>query len=406
MPVIVMAADDPILHALSEIAKAAGLVADFNEPAQLAAIRASLPREMSEPTLFISIEDIGSEIAVIDDGKLALYRRIDVGGQHLMANALAAIKVSGSESQVPAAFSPSNPLPIDEVLSARLATEIRRSLDFYRRQFPTSDVNQASLVVMDSRLETMAPYLGASLGLDCHMASTVATVSGAAATETGAPIGIEWLSATGLALGELGYGEQALPRFDLVPSVTKAARFAGGETRWMLSLAASILVLAGGLFAWNSARAQADRTAEEIVQLNSQNDVLMKQIAPRQQRRDMEYKVLAEFSRQGVPFPWIMDEVAIALDPGVGVNEIRFDGGRLTVQGEAKNEASLINTVDKLRLNGSFQSTFVDQFQNDDGRGLRFNLSSRFVLVRPFEAPPIETPASEPVALGANGGRE
>lgn len=111
MPVIVMAADDPILHALSDVAKAAGLIADFNEPAQLAAIRASLPREMSEPMLFISIEDIGSEIAVIDDGKLALYRRIDVGGQHLMANALAAIKVSGSESQVPDAFSPSNPLP-------------------------------------------------------------------------------------------------------------------------------------------------------------------------------------------------------------------------------------------------------------------------------------------------------
>lgn len=384
MPVVVMASDDPILVALDDIAKGAGLAVVSREPQQLGSIRASMPKNVEKTLLIISIEDVASEIAIVDQGRMSLYRRIDVGGLHLVANALAAQMIgSGGVDYVPAAFSPSEPLPIDEVLSSRLATEIRRSLDFYRRQFPESEVTQAVLAPADPRLATMTEYLGNSLGVQCTLAEPTVGASPGAYAEMGTPPSTSYLGAIGIAIGENGYGADTLPRFDLVPAKPHGARLSEGGSKVAASLVATLVVAGAGLGYWWTVKSDAEETEKRVVSLETENRRLTEILKPKEERRQQELKVIADLARQGVPFPWVMDEVTTALDPGVGVNEISFDGGRVRVSGEARTEAAMISTLDRLRTQGSFRSTYLNQFQNPDGLGLRFDLSSTFVIPEP-----------------------
>jgi type IV pilus assembly protein PilM len=394
--VSVMAADDPILWSLDSIGKASGIAIAAKEPAQYAAIRASVPAAgPAEPTLFVSVEDFASEIAIIDGKKLRLYRRIDVGGHNLLANIRGRDQAAG-EDYVPAAFSQEN-APVDEVLSARLATEIRRSLDYFRRTNPDIDVNTCVVHVMDRRLEGLAPFLGGSLGLTSSLASPIVTPGQAASLEFKMPYPMEFMGALGLAMGELGHLESTMPRFNLLPAEPVRARSMVSTAPYVISAFVTAAVAAIAGFMWFNTSAQANTIQERNVELQQEGQKLLAQLEPLKARRDQEVKILADLTKQGVPFPWVMDEISRSLDPSASITEVTFEGGRIRMIGEAKTEAAMISTLDQMRINGNFSSAFIDNFDNKDGRGFRFNLSSAYALPEPEIN--LDEPVSEPGAM-------
>lgn len=373
--VLVMAADDPVLHTVDDIAKRSGLSLVTKEPAQLGAVRSSYLTTFSEPTLIISVEDVATEISVVDGGKLMLYRRIDVGGRNLLANAVARVPVGVGAGVGPASAGGSS---VDDVLSARLATEIRRSLEYHRRQFPQSDVGQAVLSTMDPRLDSLCDYFEHSLGVTCRVATPSVRSSGGAAAVLGAPVSSEFFSAIGLAAGELGYAEGVLPVIDLIPSAPRKEGMLVDSGKLIGAVAATAAVLVIGLAYWSSLKAEAERNEQETVKQQAKVRELTAQLEPKRAHRDMELRMLTDLSKQGTPFPWVMDAVQSSLDPGVGISEIHFDGGHIRLAGEAKNEAAMVATLDRLRIQGSFTEPRVDSFQNENIEGLKFNLSSDF----------------------------
>lgn len=387
--VLVMAADDPILHALDEVAKRSGLNLVCKEPAQLGSIRTAYQTNFPEATLMISIDDAATEIAVVDGGKLMLYRRIDVGGRNLLANAVALAGVAaGGDSGI---RRNSGPTAVDEVLSARMATEIRRSMDYFRRQFPQSDVGQAVVSSMDSRLDSMAEYLEGALGIQCRVAVANVRASGAAAAELGTPISSEYFAAIGLAMGELGYGDGVLPVIDLVPSAPRRESTMGVGTGVIASTIATAAILVIGFVSYTSLKSDTKQAQTNSKNYQVQAQQLRDELMPKQAKYDMEVKLLADLSKQGTPFPWVMDAITGALDPGVGISEVHFDGTHVRMTGEAKDEASMVNTLNHIRMHGSFTSPFVDSFQNQAGAGLDFNMSSDFVVAPPLAPTPAPT---------------
>lgn len=389
MQILVMAADDPILHMCDEVARKAGLTLASKEPAQLAAIRAAFQANFGEPTLIVSIEEAATEIAVVDNGKMMLYRRIDVGGRNLLSSAvaLAGATVGGVDS-VPRANA-SNSMAIDEVLSARLATEIRRSMDYHRRQFPQHEIGQAVLSSMDSRLNSMAEYLEGSLGMQCRIAVASVRASGAAASELGTPIASEYFSAIGLAAGELGYADRVLPTIDLVPSAPRSEGVLVQNGKVIASVALTAVILAVGLFSWYSLSGQAAQSEKQTALLKQRQQVIRAELAPKQEKKDMELRLLSDLSKQGAPFPVVMDAVTRALDAGVGIGEIHFDGTHIRLSGEAKDETAMVNTLNHIRDDSSFTSPVVDNFQNENAAGLGFNMSSEYVINGTTQTPPV-----------------
>ena len=47
----------------------------------------------------------------------------------------------------------------------------------------------------------------------------------------------------------------------------------------------------------------------------TQAKTLQSQLMPKQEAYDMKMNILTDLSKQGTPFPWVMDEIAKALDP-------------------------------------------------------------------------------------------
>jgi len=376
--VLVMAADDPILHLLEQVAKKSGLHAVCKEPSQLGAIRTAFQTNFSEATLMISIEDAATEIAVVDGSKLMLYRRIDVGGKNLLANSMALAGVAaGGDSGI----RKSAPSSVDEVLSARLATEIRRSMDYFRRQFPMSDVGQAVVTSMDSRLDSMAEYLEGALGIHCRIAVANVRASGAAASELGTPISSEYFGAIGLAMGELGYGSTTIPTIDLVPSSPRKEGTIGISTGVLASTIVTAAILVLGFVRYTTLTSETTQAQDHTKQLIVQAKRLNDELAPKRDQYNQDVQLLTDLARQGTPFPVVMDKITEALDPSVGISEIHFDGTHIRLSGEAKNEAAMVNTLDHIRTQGSFTSPYVDSFQNQTGQGgIDFNLSSDFVV--------------------------
>jgi type IV pilus assembly protein PilM len=393
--VLVMASDDPILHALDDIAKKAGLRLAAKEPAQLGAMRSLYQPSSSEATLLVSIEDSASEISVVEGGRLMLYRRIDVGGRNLLSNSPALAGVAtGTGDGALKAYSGS----VDEVLSARLATEIRRSLDYHRRQFPATDVSQAFVGAMDSRLGSMSEFLETALGIPCRTGAVSVRASGVAAAELGTPVSSEYFSAIGLAAGELGFGEGVMPAMDLVAAAPKKQMTLVNSGQLIAAVVATAIVLVAGLAVISSFKGEAERAEHETAKLQVREQELNAQLAPLKQRQEMEMKVLSDLSRQGTPFPWVMDAITAALDPGVGINQINIDGGHIRLSGEARNEAAMVTTLDHIRTQGSFTSPFVDSFQNQTATGLSFNMSSDFVVTG---TPATPAPGASPFAGGS-----
>lgn len=381
--VLVMAADDPVLHMLDEVAKRAGLALVSKEPGQLGAVRSIYQTNFSEPTLMISVEDAATEISIVSEGKLMLYRRIDVGGRNLLANTVGLATVGVGGGDVPRAFSPSGGGLVDDVLAARLATEIRRSLEYHRRQFPMSDASQAVLATMDPRLDSLTDYLETALGVPCRVGMPNVKASGAAASELGTPVSSEYFSALGLASGELGYAGDLLPVIDLVPSAPRRTGAIAADPTVIGGVIASAIILVAGFLGYNSLKGQAERAEQETIRQQELGRKLDAELKPKKERQDMEYRVLSDLAKQGTPFPWVMDAVANALDPGVGITEIHFDRGHIRLTAEAKNEAAMVSTLDHIRTQGSFTDPLVDSFQNENLRGLRFNMSSDFIVSSP-----------------------
>lgn len=382
--VLVMAADDPILHTLDEIARRAGVKIAAKEPAQLAAMRCLYQSDASEATLMISIEDSATEISILENGKLMLYRRIDVGGRNLLSNSPALAGVAAGAADTVIKTHSGN---IDQVLSARLATEIRRSLDYHRRQFPAADVNQAFVGCMDSRLGSMSEFLETALGIPCRLGTATVKASGVAASELGTPIAGEYFSAIGLAAGELGFAEGVLPAMDLVAAAPKKQATMVNSGQLILTVIASAVILVAGLAVLATFKNGAERAEQATKDIQIREAALNAELAPKKQRQEMEMKVLSDLSRQGTPFPWVMDAITAALDPGVGLNQVNIDGGHIRLSGEAKNEAAMVSTLDHIRTEGSFTSPYVDSFQNQTATGLSFNLSSEFVVTGPPSTP-------------------
>lgn len=391
--VLVVAADDPILVTVQDIAKRAGLNLVAREPIHVAAIRAAFAQNPpAAPTLYISVAYPSVEIAIADQTGLMLYRRVDVRGSDLIVKAagmddMARVEQSDilAPQDVPEAFRLAQSGAkegLDPVVVSRLGTELRRSVDYFHRQFAQlSAIQSAVLIPYDHRWEMLGPALEAELGFSVKLADiTMPTVGGA-------KLGLDEMGQSyffgpiGLALGSLGAGTSVLPLLDLYST----SRGEKAEQRKVSarngSLIAAAIIGVIGLVGWFITSSGAKRVEESVAAKEQELSKINAQLAPLQEMKQAQIVMIAELSKKGIPFPRIMDDISRALDPNLGVNDITFYlNGQLRISGETPSDAALINTLNNMRAAERFRSTFVDSFDNRDGRGIRFNISSSYDL--------------------------
>src|SRR5579871_5441669 len=263
--VLLMAVEDLIVSGYCEVADRAGLRLIALEPVLLAMFRAAFAQGQAHATVAsLSITYGKSEISIMDEGLLRLYRRVDTGSDDLIASRRHASPTQQSTGRALLGNLPEQemseeqePPPSGINISAanNLAIELQRSIEYYRREYPNSEPIQRVLIATnDPELQPIVAWLSDALGMEMVTVSAQSSLAldPQVDAQLAPPDGLRFLAAAGLAMHELAGHPASLPMFDL-SSLQQATNLIENSRRKlaiaMVAAAAILIIGLGAAFA-------------------------------------------------------------------------------------------------------------------------------------------------------------
>jgi hypothetical protein len=271
----------------------------------------------------------------------------------------------------------------DQAAASALATEVQRSLDYYRREFPAAaSVGRIIVATNDPEAADYARWLAQALQAEVTLAEPPVAMGAtrAIASQMEAPEGLRFLAAAGLAMHQADPTAQGIPRFnlDLVARADPASaaarrRLAGSGVLTALLALLGIVAIVAMQMRVRDAQHNLDHLRSEL--LGKRQVERQRLDALRAQREQ-----LAALRGEGLPVPRIMDLITSSLDPRAGLTEVNFDrAGRMSLAGDATNEQAMIRSLESLKNCPWFVGTSLDSFsskQIDAGKVVEFRVSS------------------------------
>ena len=283
---LLMAAEERVLTGYRQAAAQAGLNLIGMEPGLVALYRAASALSYSNPPcLCLMVGSTVSELAIMDQGPIRVYRHLDLGSRQILSelNAMPPIQdapdtsagqpvrfnLDGSPAEASNETWGSGRIASDisdNTAVNSLMIELQRSLDYYKREYPeAAAVNSIVIVTGLSELEPLAAWLSQKL----HISAVVATIPASAATDLALrsrldePTALRFLRASGLAMQALENLPLGLPQFNLLGN-KKENRTRTVSGRMTFALALSILVLMGGSINMFRVGQQANHVDHEL----------------------------------------------------------------------------------------------------------------------------------------------
>ena len=360
---LVMASEAIQLNSIRDASERARIARSGIEPSLLGLIRLAATRH-AKPDLGMLVAVAGdyAEVAIIHHGTLKLYRRIDLGVADVDDSFVRGV----TGTSVPAFMKTQSK---DADLNP-LSIELKRTLDYAAREYKALGVIEKVVLAVSHPSEAaLSEQLGTALDLTLELAT--------------APLpgddGIRFGAAYGLAIPSAGlpYG---IPTFDLTPYDPVEEAHQHQRQILATSLVASIVLvlasIAGGFWFGKKANNIDHELGHEQEMLQMLQKVDMPEAKQRQSKLE-QYRALSAF---GLPVPQIVDSLTSKLDPKAGVEMIEITGPTLKISGEAVDEASMIRTLDQIRMTPGFKNAFIESFdQNADEtrKFVKFRLSAQ-----------------------------
>ena len=393
--VLLMAVEDLIVSGYCEVADRAGLRLIALEPVLLSMFRAAFSQAQDQPTVAcLSITYGKSEIAIMDEGLLRLYRRVDTGSDDLLT-----ARRQGPSAQQPTGNALLGSLAEQEIelehaapqsginISAanNLAIELQRSIEYYRREYPHSEpINRVLVATNDPELQPIVAWLSDALGTEMLTVSPQAsmTLDPQVTSQLAPPDGLRFLAAAGLAMHELAGHPAALPLFDL-SSLQQATNLIETSRRKLaIAMVAAAAILVIGLGAAFAVGQQANSVYHSLT--GAQQELAAKQQEHQTQVSQLEaqQEQLRVLKTQGFPFPRIVDAAAAAVDPEAGLTDLNLDvNGKVQLNGDASSERAVNNTLQNMLNCPYFNGPTLDSFDSSGGgqlpRTVHFQISSQ-----------------------------
>jgi type IV pilus assembly protein PilM len=368
---VVMASESPVTSSLRTVAERSGLNVVALEPAALAMLReAATSSGGFADGLFIMVGEAASEICVVRQQKICLYRRMDVG-----TNALYAAPPKAPERIQTEPAAQDAPLDDSLQLSQRelrkgpadtFVTEVRRTIEFFTREFPDApQFESVRMAICDPISEGLQDLLAQGVSVDAQIvrpSGFVAqndVVSQVLSGETSS----RYVAALGLALHVPEYA-RTVELMDLYVRERSAAAMESKRRTFAGSLVVSIGAIVLGIVGGYYFGVQALEAEQKLTQLKTEAAGLR---AQQQQTMAVDRETgdqIAYFTRLGMPAVWLADAVGASLHPGVGVRQINMgEGGIVMIDGEATNEQALLMTVENMQQLPSLGMAYVNSFE-------------------------------------------
>jgi Tfp pilus assembly PilM family ATPase len=385
--VLLMAIEESILGGYREALDRAGISIDAIESQHIGMYRAAEKFIAAETAAcVVTIGEGRSEIGMVISDELALYRRIEIGSQDMVAD-----EYTGD---------------LRDAVVSTLSTELKRSIDYFHREYPNAPIVEKIIMVIRDPLlaklpEMLIPVLRTDIDIATPPDSAAATPELSRILDM--PDGCRYLGAIGLAMEGIEAGSPNAPQFDFAASGGRSHELKFARRNFMMSgaAAAAVLVLGGAIAGFMSSK--NNQLDAHISARRAEINTLQQKYRPQAEARQTQLEILADLGAQGVPFQPIMDAISAALDPSVGLEKVTVDtGGTIHFTAEATDELAMINTVERLRSFSTFSDTVVDKYgklvENEPNNpAIRFDLTTR------YNTTPVATPPTRPSTTPAGG---
>jgi len=383
--VVVLAAEEPTLAGIREMADTAEVTVASLEPVQLGLFRSILSSEGPQGTAFgMAVTESNVEISFAHKGQVWFYRRLDVTASTLKAYAAAADTVAasvpeeGEDAQMRYSVT-----PIDD-----LAMEVRRSLEYIEREF--KDLPQITHLLFassDPGLEFLANRLSEKIGGRVEIVSCNGAQIGAEiADKFMGSEGMRYTSAFGLAMRDLFPANLVM---DLYAAERSMVEHKENKKHVVISAVAATTALLMGSFGVVMYNNQISSVNDQRQAAETRAKTLLAQADDARKERANRVEQYRLLRKEGVPLGSVMDFINASLAPGVGLTTFTIEPTlAVQLQGETRDEASLIATTQNLQRSPLLTGVNVQSFNRDtQKKGLTFLLSSTTVSLDQVQLP-------------------
>jgi len=406
---LLMVSDQKSLANLKTIAKLADLKLTALEPGLLAMFRCAFATVKTQvPALCIMIGSTVTEIAIVEEGPIRLYRRIEVGSSQLLADleqptstesgtgksqdtreeSHPKFTLSGDLEEVEApsgsdareelqneVLDELSRLPESSALRL-LLTELQRSSDFYHREYPDSEgVNSIVVAAGMPALGRIADWLGRATQIPARSVNINAFAEIEDETlksRLDSSDGSRFIRACGLAM----YGLESLPagnpQFDLLRRDADESKKPQARSHLTAALIFCILLMLGSTVnairlnhRLNLSRSQLDRVTAQSRKLRSYHDMTIQELRKQTALREVIHPPSSNLGA-------LADAIVASLPANAALSELNMDNGDVAISliGDAGADTDLIQLLDTLRQRSEFSRVSLDSLQRDSSTSL------------------------------------
>lgn len=369
LPTLLVAAETKTAQDFMDVALRAGLNLVAMEPIALSMYRAScalLPSE--DATIWVSVGNGDVEVAILEQGALRLYRRLDISGETLFSAAdeqtLRIEQEPEFDTSFDTGFQTAPSAPRRAAGFHALVMELQRSIEYFQRRRRDDPIKRIIVATSRLTLQGLAEMLSNRLGVPALLVNMDEHPSAGEALGVKNSEGlVRFIGALGLGMYEQTPNPNAIPCFDLRVRVHEQKRMLLTTKRAILSLAASIAILVFlisssfrvGLQA-NKLDHEVDHMKEELQELQVKKQKLIDRQAARQ-------KLIEMIQGEGITFPRVTDALTKATAGNVSLMEISIQqNGHVSVVGDATSEKGVIRALDGIKMCPLFLNATLDSY--------------------------------------------
>ncbi len=370
---VVVGVDSAVTRSLVEVAEGSGLAVEVLEPTPLATLRTAMAElPPGTPTFVLIVGSSFTDAAIFSNGRLAALRRIDVGVDSLVRSfPMMAVEASpddpeGSPALDRIGMPPHEPsvaydevgVSLDGEVVDRLALEAQRTVDYVQRASRGEvAIDHVRILGADAQIAPLAAMLERRLGLTVEVPRLPAP--------PGQMPDVRYSAAYGLAIRESAGG--ATPAVDLFSAERSAAQRVETKRYFLGSVLVAVLSVGVGLAGCLLYNGQIAASRRRCASIQADTEKARQAAQTAIAARSAEILRDQTLRREGVPAGPLMDVVTSGLDAGVGLKLVTIgDDLSVRLQGEARDETSLVRTAQALRGSPVLLDVAVDKFDRDD----------------------------------------